>query len=74
MPEHDVNAYRIDPRRAPAWLRPPLAAAIFGLSERTLRRWGSMRLIRMAKPACGAVLIDRDSVIAYLERSAQGAA
>ena len=53
---------------APEWLRPRAAAALAGgVSPRTIRRWVVAGFFDATRPAGGTVLIDRDSLRAFLD-------
>lgn len=57
---------------APEWLRLEGAAELAGnVSVRTIRRWVSVGFIRASKPAGGIVLIDRDSLRAFIDGGAR---
>lgn len=65
--------YAADPLRAPRWLRPGDAAAIAGVSRRTIDRWIRAGILRHSRPA-GAyrVVVDRDALLAILDAGAEG--
>lgn len=68
-----TNPAAVNPSAAPAWLRVNLAAEIAGVTERSIRRWISVGYIRASKPAGGRVLIQRDSLLAFLEQGMRAA-
>jgi excisionase family DNA binding protein len=53
--------------RLPRHLRITEAATVARVSTRTIRRWASIGLLRVNKPAGGRVLVDRESLRALLE-------
>jgi excisionase family DNA binding protein len=63
----DRAAVSTDLDRLPRHLRITEAAAVARVSTRTIRRWASIGLVRVTKPAGGRVLVDRDSLRALLE-------
>ncbi|MCB9595898.1 MAG: helix-turn-helix domain-containing protein [Sandaracinaceae bacterium] len=60
----------LDIDNAPRWLTRLEAAAIAGVSVRTLRRWISYGYIRASKPAGGRVLVDRGVLRELIEGAA----
>ncbi|MCA9607405.1 MAG: helix-turn-helix domain-containing protein [Myxococcales bacterium] len=59
----------LDIDHAPRWLLYAEVAQIARVSTRTVRQWITLGYIRAAKPAGGRVLIDRDSLRAFIEGS-----
>jgi len=55
-------------------MKPEPAAKYVGVCSRTLRRWYQAGLIRVSRPGSQTVLVDMDSVDAYLDACASGPA
>ncbi len=70
----EIESYKANPKSAPALLRMNIAAAIAGMTERGMRKWIAKGYVRAFKPAGGRVLIDRDSLLDFIERGAPSAA
>lgn len=70
MEDKDIPKLTLDLDEAPRWITTAEAAQIARVSVRTIRRWISVGYIRASKPAGGRVLIDRDSLRAFIEDSA----
>ena len=60
----------LDIDTAPRWLTRSEAAEVGRVSVRTIRRWISFGYIRASKPAGGRVLVDRESLRAFIEGAA----
>lgn len=60
-----------DAATLPRWMTLDEAAAYARVTTRTIRRWRSVGLLRASKPAGGRALIDRDSLVDFIERACQ---
>lgn len=63
-------AWSRDPRAAPKWITTEAAAAIAGVTRRTITRWMDEGILRAARGQRRAVRVDRDSLIELLEAAA----
>lgn len=60
----------LDIDNAPRWLTRSEAADVARVSVRTIRRWISYGYIVASRPAGGRVLVDRESLRAFIEGAA----
>jgi predicted site-specific integrase-resolvase len=56
---------------APEWVRLAIAARLAGVSKRTVSRWARRGLVRVSRPAGGAVLVNTHSLRSLIEAGEQ---
>jgi excisionase family DNA binding protein len=65
--EASAAVARLDWAELPRRLTVEETAAIGRVSDRSVRRWIALGYVRARKPAGGRVLVDRDSLRAFIE-------
>lgn len=66
--DRSLPAPPLDPARLPRWIRVDQAARACSVSARTIRRWIAAGHLKASRPANGRVIVDRDSLIDFVEQ------